>query len=86
MKTFVLLCSLFSYLPIQALSFWIGVWIIHVGKSELETFCSHCYVSIGNHVSPLLLVVSLRWFKKLHNDNFLGNLPQQKAAPTLTFL
>lgn len=36
-----------------------GFCIIHVGKSGLETFCSHCFVSIGNRVSSLLLVLSL---------------------------
>lgn len=69
-----------------ALSFWIRVWIIRVGKSELETFSSHCYVSIGNHVSSQFLILSLRWFfERLHYDYVPGNLLQWKVTPMLTF-
>lgn len=40
-----------------ALSFWIRLWIIRIGKSGLETFLLSLFVSTGNHVSSLFLVL-----------------------------
>lgn len=40
-----------------ALSFWIRLWIIRIGKSGLETFLLSLFVSTSNHVSSLFLVL-----------------------------
>lgn len=63
-----------------ALSFWIRLWIINVGKFELETFCSQClYLLIM--LLPVLCPVLQMIFKNFSMIKFSETFNNGKHPP-----